>query len=68
MVPGRTHQRKALLTAKGQINGPNGRSGGAQGVFLNTGIIGCITVEIESLPQSLQMFRVVDSENFLSRG
>ena len=67
-MPRRTHKRKALIATERQVNRPDRRSRSAQGVFFNPGIIRGISVKIDGLLQPLEVFWVMDLQNFLLGG
>jgi hypothetical protein len=64
----RTHQSKSLLPSERQIDGADGRSDGQAGVFYNAWVIRSVSVKIERLPKSLQVFRQVHAKNLFFSG
>ena len=51
-----THRRETFPAAKRQIDGTNRSSGGTSGVFFNYLIEWRIRVEVDRLPQAVEMF------------
>src|SRR5262249_19721042 len=68
MMARRTHQSKSSLPAEGHVDRADCRSGSTSSVFFNARIVGRISIKIERLPQSLQMFRSMRPEIFFFGG